>query len=393
MSSISGLTAPLTIVDLTSYTFAQAHYQLGETVGPQVRRILRQKLDMMDSARLQVAFSFAANVHKSLLAKSTSSIVQAEVRQALLEYVECLQSWASGVGLEAFNHSTLDDLGISDSEKALHLALFLQDDTSGCQTGVYRDADGSVVMWHTEEEVQEDRFDELRMAVFSFTTGQGQVTLWSFIYPDLLPGPAFAWRSDGFVLAVDSLYLQPELSGEILANVAAWVAVRLGSTVDLVTIVTSLAPFRDGYGLTVVSLHKTRGIAATRIEFAGEMSLLVPLPAIPNEFLFQVNVFSDKESAIAQRYERINAAERCEYEKRIWRTERWMCQRFPDEHVTETFLRLLRSRRGGKYAYSNSDVKAYCVVRLSENMLEAYVGLGMASAQTTPITIRLSMPR
>jgi hypothetical protein len=66
--------------------------------------------------------------------------------------------------LEHFEHHALaafEPLGQID------LAMFLQNDCTGCQTGMYRAQDGSVVLWHTEEDVEDEPgsgFDLLRIA-------------------------------------------------------------------------------------------------------------------------------------------------------------------------------------------------------------------------------------
>lgn len=384
----------LALVDLTAVGFVEAHYQLGLLVGGQVRRLLAGKLAAMPSQIVQAGLAAASRCHEALIATSLSPSLRPEITAAVRDYRHCLDAWARGADLDSFKHPALDMLqpALEGSARALLLALFLQDDNTGCQTGIYRAADGSVILWHTEEEVTDSRLDEVRLVVFTLPSARGNVTVWAFVYPDLLPGPAFAWRSDGFVLAVDSLYLRPDTNGAMLANVATWLALRLGSAVDPEAIVASLAPFRDGYGLTIVTQPAGPGVAASRVEFAGEMSLPAHLPAAPGAFLFQVNVFSDKDSAIARRYERIDPAERREYEMRIRRTARWVSQLIPDEHGPQKFLALLRSRRGGDYAYSNADVRAYCVIRLSERMLEVYAG-PEAAARTEPVMIRVTIAR
>jgi hypothetical protein len=256
------------------------------------------------------------------------------------------------------------------------LALFLQNDNLGCQTGVYRENEGAVILWHTEEDVQEgeSRFDKPRIATFQAGDG-GQMS--AFVYPDLLPGPAYCWRHDGFIQAVDSLPLKPAPGAYVLANIATWVTLRLGKAVAPEVVIQALAPFVDGYALTVVQ-EKGGEVQASKIEFAGDQYLLSPLENEPGCFLFQVNLFSDKRAAVAVTYEDIPFNHRQRLEGRITRTARALRRFKPSNNTAAYFFRLMASRLGNDYAYANEDVKSCFMGRISPTDMEVRIGSGPA---------------
>jgi hypothetical protein len=256
------------------------------------------------------------------------------------------------------------------------LALFLQNDNLGCQTGVYREREGAVLLWHTEEDVQEagSRFDKPRIA--TFRTGDGR-RMSAFIYPDLLPGPAYCWRSDGFIQAVDSLPLKPAPEASVLANIATWVTLRLGKAVAPEAVIDALGPFVDGYALSVVQEQRGQ-VLADKIEFAGDQYLLSSLDDEPGCFLFQVNIFSDKEADVATTYEDIHPHHRQTLEGRVTRTSRAIQRFTPSNNTATSFFRLLASRLGNDYSYANEDVKSYLIGRISATDMEIRIGSGPA---------------
>ena len=101
------------------------------------------------------------------------------------------------------------------------------------------------------EEEPGSGFDLLRIAAFNVGDEHHPVVMNAFIYPDLLPGPAFGWRSDGFAQGVDKLHIRdfPELKRGMLANVVTWLTLRLGAAMAAREIIASLQPYYDGYAL------------------------------------------------------------------------------------------------------------------------------------------------
>ncbi|MCZ6678911.1 MAG: hypothetical protein O7E52_16890 [Candidatus Poribacteria bacterium] len=271
------------------------------------------------------------------------------------------------------------------------LALLLQNDNSGCQTGVYREADGSVILWHTEEDFDKDgsRFDKLRIASFQVGAPDRIEKINAFVYPDLLPGPAYAWRSDNFVQAVDALFLKPNThDGSMLANVASWITLRLGKAVEPKEVIETLGPFVDGYALTIVQGNDER-VLASKIEFAGDQMLTSSLDNSTGSFLFQVNVFSKKGTSIAATYEKIDRKTRRRFEERIARTERAIAKVQRSNNARFCLFKLLSSRLGGDDAYANKHVKSYFLNTVSHKGMEIWIDAGPATIEDKPKVISL----
>lgn len=377
---------PLEFLDFRGLDLVTAHRKLGETVKAQAQKVLRRKLDHLSHEQFIGKIGLARAGRRVLEEKLQSPQLAGRLQQALHEYLACLSAWAAGVGLENFQHGLLQ--GERELVSAVELALFLQNDNVGCQTGVYRDKAGAVMLWHTEEDVEAEpgsRFDKLRLATFH--TGDDGSEINAFIYPDLLPGPAFGWRRDGFLQAVDSLPLKPAAGAYMLANIAAWVTLRLGKAFDPETVIAALGPFYDGYALTTVRL-KDEQVLATKVEFAGDQQLVSALDSRPGSYLFQVNIFSDEKAAVALAYEDTERDSRSGLEQRLTRTTRALKSLHLAENAPACLSRLLASRLGGDYAYANEDVKSYFLGKLSGGDMEIYIGSGPALKEDLPRIVR-----
>ena len=167
----------LVIIDLTKHDLRTAHRMLGEHARQQVQKILHQRLDRLDALKIGLLMQQARSCAETLTGKSEDKRLDSRLRGAVREYLDCLEAWADGAGLMAFEHPVLAEhkpLG------PLDLALFLQHDSTGCQTGMYRQQDGSVILWHTEEDIEfEDGsgFDQLRLAAFNVGDGNDPITM------------------------------------------------------------------------------------------------------------------------------------------------------------------------------------------------------------------------
>src|SRR5262245_1218166 len=342
-------------LDLREFDLVTAHRKLGEAVKAQVQAILHRKLEALDHKQLVKQLRLARQGRQALEEKRHSSIIDHSIQQALGEYLACLAAWRAGTELEDFQHKRFPDLAVEGLPvSADDLALFLQNDNLGCQTGVYRENDGSVSLWHTEEDVQTpgSRFDKLRLATFRAGNHDKTIEVNAFIYPDLLPGPAYAWRGDHFVQAIDSLPLKPAAGSYMLANIVAWVTLYLGKSVEPEEVIRALGPFVDGYALTLVQAQEGQ-VSAHKLEFAGNQLLSLSLAETPGSFLFQVNILSNEKAAIALSYEDTERESRPFLEKRIARTSRAIRAVKPGSNATPGLFRLLASRLGGDYAYAN----------------------------------------
>ncbi len=173
------------------------------------------------------------------------------------------------------------------------LFLALQEDEVGCQTGVYRERDGSVILWHTEEDYEQtpgERFDQLRL--FSFRAADQRIAT-GFIYPDLLPGPTFGWHGNDFMQAIDTLHIKPvDFEDALMPNALAWLSLYLGTQVTREELSRSLGPFQGGYSLTALSKTGSK-VGVEKIEFANADHTISHLESDAGCYLFQTNVIAD----------------------------------------------------------------------------------------------------
>ena len=390
----------LIFLDFSGSDLAQAHQELGAHVRNQVHKLLRHRLNGLQEDQLRELIQQTRMCHSTLLDRSKSRKVNPVIRSAIQQYLVCLDAWADGAALSGFVHPRLEHQKSDLSPvSARDLALLLQHDNTGCQTGLYRQKDGSVILWHTEEAFGSEpggQFDQLRIASFRAGNGNSSVMMNAFIYPDLLPGPAFGWRSDGFAQAVDALLLKPfpQLEGGVLANVASWITLRLGPAVNAQEVIEALGPFQDGYALNIV--YSKRGqVYAKKVEFASNLIFPYLLGETPGEFLFQVNVFSQRQRLDLLKLENISLENRKTFEQRIRRTKRVLKCREPGASSSEElrfFFDLLASRIGGEWAYANADLKAYFLNRVSQTGMEIWLGPGAALRNEQPDVIRVQIP-
>jgi hypothetical protein len=370
-------------LDLRGLDLVTAHHHLGVDVREQVQYIFGHRIAKWDIDELHRQIRVARNCKVAILEKIDDTRTIAPVRSALAEYLECLAAWSTGTGLDC----VVSEVGATSGDE---LALVLQNDNVGCQTGVIRLSDGSVAFWHTEEDVDEEwgsRFDKLRLAWFEPPDAGWDGPMAAFIYPDLLPGPAFAWRSEWYAQAVDSLFLKPDANhGRMLANVASWVTLRLATTVETARILEVMAPFRDGCAF--VTVHREgHDVHAQRIEFTGSWLSYTALGADPGAYLFQTNIITDQQSPFAVVAENLDQVSRPRFEQRIARTRRAVNRMNPSKPALPSLCCLMASRAGGEMAYANVDVKAHTAGRISLSGAEIWVEAGPALPGEHPVPI------
>jgi hypothetical protein len=371
-----------TFLDLTGYDLQTAHRYLGEHVRTQVHKILIQRLDRLNPARLSLLLMQAKTCAEALTDKLADQQWDPLLHGVLQEYVDCLAAWGNGAGLMDFDHPALaPHLPLCP----IDLALFLQHDSAGCQTGMYRQADGSVILWHTEEDIEFEEgsgFDQLRLAAFNVGTDINPITMHAFIYPDLLPGPAFGWRSDGYAQAVDTLHtrIAPIQKGGMLANIATWISLKLGAHCDPARVIESMGPFMDGYALNAVSVQGGK-VEAEKYEFAESDILPNVLGDQPGEFLFQVNIFSQDDTAWVKEVEELPSTDHKLYLQRIKRTHQAIQKKdltrgeVIDMHF---FHDLMKTNSGSIWSYANIHVKAYFILHQTVQGAEIWLGHGPA---------------
>lgn len=362
--------------EIAAPTWAEAHKELGEWVGEQVQSILTRKIEGSSDEDLQKAMAFASGCKDHLDAKRTHPLIG----QGVQEYLDSLDAWAEGAGLDDIAKTVAQRVGspISRSE----LALWLQNDNVGCQTTLVRNNDGAVSFIHSEEDIG-GAVEKPRQAAFTIGKEKKQ-RLNAFIYPHLLPGPAFSWGEDIFQ-AVDFLYLKaPEAPGG-LANTAAWLMFTEENPYDKAEdIIQSLSPFVDGYAVNMVRRRQEGEpkVDAKRIVFAQNAMGVKELSQQTGDVMAQVNVLAEEENEDLQKLEEIDPAERPLYEKRLVRTKRALelIQHFVKQGLSlDALTRIMAFRIGEKgYAYANTDVKAGVAGEISEEKMQMRIVSGPA---------------
>ncbi len=394
----------LAFLDFTSSDLESAHKNLGQNVKDQVYKILHNKFEHQNPELLaeqirQVRRCRSILTARAGLAKADPAIRPVKrplIRAGLDDYLRCLAAWAEGAELDDFSHPNLSRFRVDGKAvKGLDLAWLLQHDNTGCQTGLYRRADGSVILWHTEEDGEEegDRFDKLRLFSFQINDeASKRVTVHALIYPDLLPGPAFGWRSDGFIQAVDALLVkqsQPK-GGGVLANIASWMTLRLGPRVEPEEVLKAMQPFYDGLAINTVSRTDGR-IYPGKCEFFNNTILPCGLAEAPGSYLFQVNVFAQSREAELLNMESIPAEYRQVFVDRAYRTRRMLNKLRKDSPgqkiELEDFFKLITSRAGGDWGYANPDVKAYFLAKVSVQGTEIWLGNGPPLSEDEPLKL------
>jgi hypothetical protein len=374
----------LVSLDFTHTDLRSAHRMLGEHVHAQVHNILRQRLDQLDANQLDRLLDQTFACAETITDKLADQRIDSRIQAALQEYVDCLAAWAEGAGLSEFDHPAL---ARRTRLCPIDLALFLQHDGAGCQTGMYRQLDGSIIMWHTEEDIEDEPgsgFDQLRLAAFDVGDEENPITMTAFIYPDLLPGPAFGWRSDGYTQAVDTLHVRasPDQKTGMLANITTWLTLRLGLDVDPARVITTMGPSFDGYALNTVSVRGGTP-KAEKHEFAANRILSSILGEQPGSYLFQVNIFSQRKRAWVRQVEDLPAEYWRLYRRRTWFTRKAIQNK--DHHEggcsdMDFFFNLICSPSGIRWPYANPDMKAYYILHQTEQGAEIRLGYGPAMA-------------
>ncbi|NJD60892.1 MAG: hypothetical protein C3F13_06200 [Anaerolineales bacterium] len=393
LRSIKACLGDFVWLDFTHASLPEAHRLLGQHVALQVHKIITHRLETLPPTRIAQLFDQVQHCKQALFQKVSDSHVEPLLRVALDEYLECLAAWSRGSGLDNYHHPALaphQPIG------SLELALFLQNDSTGCQTGMLRCDDGTITLWHTEEDIETEPgtgFDQLRIASFNVQEGQRQVVINAFIYPDLLPGPAFGWRSDGCVQAADLLYIKPLAQGTpaILGNIVTWLALRLGAAYDTQALIEAMLPTFDGYALNVATV-KGGEVQALKCEFGASYSLQSKLEKKPGSYVYQANIFTDGADPRIQEIEDLVLEERRWFEDRAENTRHLMEARGEakaDPGELRALFKMITSQVGEKWAYANQHVKAYFLCHLTQNEAELWLGVGPAFPDDKPTVIKI----
>ncbi len=387
---------PIAPMDFAADDLPSAHRMLGQEVRIKVHALLADKLSKIESPALADHIRLLRQCHRNASARMAAPNVPPRIRLALQEYLASFDAWLDGAGLTDFRHPRLEGLLVDGLPVTpADLGLWLQGDEGACQTGVYRQSDGSLLLWHTEENreiIIGERFDKLRVATLKFPDEDGEMqALGAFVYPEVLPGSTFGWNREGYVQAVDTLFAQWDTNkDEVLSHVPCWVAWRLGAETSPQEVVAALAPFWGAYTITAVQPRAGK-VTATKVEFSCDEWIETSLGETPGSFLFQANTISDKDHPCAA-YERLQGMALRKYEGRVTRTRAALANPRAARDPRRFLLGLLASRHGGGYAYANEDVKAYFLAHISPDGAEICIGAGPAVRGEALVTIRTSPP-
>jgi hypothetical protein len=373
---------PIEHLDLTAYDIAQAHYQLGTDVADRVAHFLGHRLGSMDGPSLADEVRRARASRSAVLRVVASAQTPGAIAHAVREYLRCLDAWAAGANLarsagQTLGGSQVEGVPVGPQD----LAFVLQNEGNGCQTGLLREGESSAILWHTEEDREypgAGRFDKLRLVSFRVGDEMGQREFTGFVYPDLLPGPAFGWSGSTYVHAVDAFYLQPPNGRPGMpANTATWVCLYLGGRFSTSEVAAALGPFTDGYALSSLSVEDGR-LSGDTTEFIGNIVHTTLLPDTPGSSVFKVNFLSGPVSRSAPGIETLQPERRGVLERRVARTERALRIVARSEDPIAGLSRLLSSRVGGDFAYANQSVKAHFLCRMATDETSIWVGPGPA---------------
>jgi hypothetical protein len=364
---------PVRVHTLRASSLPAAHAALGALVARPARSAVAARIAATKPAVLAEQIA-CARASRAFLERRASvgprAGTPAAVKAAVAEYVECLDAWSAAVGLGPCA-ARCPHVG-GQPVSAGDLALWMQDDNSGCQTGLVRRPDGSVLLWHTEEDTI-GYFDKPRVVSIEV----GGVTRSAFLYAYLLPGPAFGWQRDQ-IHAVDSLVMRREGAPVgAFTSAAAWLIWRLGPEVPAREALRALSPYVDGCVIHVARPGERAAFAESH-EIGGRHVVSLRLPQRAGAARLQVNLVSRPESPLAPE-EEVSSRSRGRYSRRARRMEEdlaRLAQRGTPDGAR--ILRMIASRRGGGFAYANLDVKAHCVAEIDPDGVAIHVGSGAA---------------
>lgn len=394
----------LEILDLEADTFPLAHEQLGKRIKEQVHKSIDHKLSGLPSyPEFQAQIHYVRDCLSKIRSKATDPQVDSQIRAVVLEYLDCLTQWGQGAEISQIDHPFIKKLRDSiepEYNPDLLIALWLQNDNQGCQTGMLRSPDGSVKFWHTEEDVEEtpgDRFDKIHLAKFSIGQPDSKKTIYSIIYPDLLPGAGFSFGKD-FIYAVDFQHIPSTDQPGFLANAGVWIAWRLGADYDPAQVIRSLTPYADGYTLnTVRQVTGDQGVQleAKKIEFGRRLVQEFALADDPGANFISVNIF-DPKGELARKIEAIEEEDKSWYQRRLKRAQRalHLIPLFTQRNIQlPELLRMIGFKVGGvtDAAYANVDVKAHVVASFSLKENAILVDSGPAIKAEQPMKFEFTL--
>lgn len=365
----------LSVIEIKADSFADAHRQLGERNKSRIQKTLLELIDATPAEGEEeefIPFSdallTAKNCRIKMLAKA-EELSQSDpgLAEAIKEYLDCVKSWAKGAGIDKL------ELGGVDQSDFVDIALVLQGINVGCQSIMVRTENG-IDFAHTEERESTDEIFTSEWVKFNIP---GEDPRSAFIWPELLPGPAFSFN--GAFMSVDLLYVDsPETiqkEGGFLANAAAWILWRSADGPNSLEIIKKLSPFYDGYAVNLI-YPQDGEITGETIEFAGNFIKSRKLDSTPGEMQIQVNNISEeaiREGFVTESY--MPGESREDYERRVLRIVR--ATKLAGGFSQEIIRRILGFKIG-KLSSASEIVQAYVVGSITSKNLSMSIAAGPA---------------
>lgn len=249
-------------------TLIEQYRDVGEIFAPKIQESV-QKLGRKRSRLI--------NIRREVAERTWRHLQSMEIAQ---EFCACLRAWSEGAEVSP--------------EQAMWC---IADNLSGCQTLMARYDSGAVLL-HTEEEFRDNPQMELHMTnPHTMEFRDGQTTLRTLVYNDLLPGSGlFGWKED-MIVAVDSLFLREDgienVETPLLANVVSWIVWRMhpseAEASRIVELVQSLGELVDGYAINVI--RKVEGkVEGYKLTLARKENYIEYLGESTGSYLRQVNI-------------------------------------------------------------------------------------------------------
>jgi len=359
----------------------EAHRELGAKLGDRINEIVETKTAKLDAKALNEELTFAAGIRKFIEARAGEN---KQVSPRIKEYLDCLQAWGEGANLKEIK-------GFS----VLDVAIWLQNDNVGCQTLLYKGKNGATYILHTEEEptgpVEKPtgKVDKPRLVTFKVNGAENKKEINSFLYPDLLPGAAFGWQTDGdrvYFQAIDALFLKNPEKPASLANMLAWLALTGGEYDNVENLVKECGPYVDGYAVNMVEFNgKGNKSRAKRVLFAHDISSSRKFNLREDAYSFQGNLIPEEDSDAFKDVEDHNFTQREYYERRLTRMKeilRLTKSLVNKEAMKSSFFEILKRiaafRVGDGFAMANKDVVAAGVFEFSKSGFKHEVIAGPA---------------
>lgn len=303
------------LVDLRQKDLLTVHSELGRRYKEQIQTQLKEKIAGVDEdSELVRQLGLMAKIRKDCLELgqklSTNQGEEKLIGGGIKDYFDCLDQWQKGAELQTLSKELYDrqelrsdftNAGIASQEELTQtLSLWLQNDNVNCATVMYRAKDGSVVVGHTEEDTIFDygKDPNYRPEIVSFTSHiDPKREIKFFPIPYLLPGPAFAYTSDGYIQTINGLYQDENSGGQALSNMAVWLTLVLAKEVNPEMVVSALSPYVDGYSLNIVQAEpSSHSVAARTIKFIHDKIETTDLAKSPDSTIVSTNILPEDEN-------------------------------------------------------------------------------------------------